>query len=338
MESESRRHGLHCADVRRIHAAHHVGRSVEAVVKRIPNLREARGRLQWAGKRARLHLVRLGKWRPGHGDPTNADLSGAATLIKVRGKRGILTAAHNIRCKFPGGKGAHKGETMAVVFGKHQRTQVIWKDVDLTNAIVEGGTHTGGEPDDMGPDIAWIPLDPELASFFELNGKVFFDWRDNRFPITSNQTKTNDGRGIAVCHLITGYSGEREKFASAVSGPYIVEVAQDVCFPERTWETDEWDYEERVLESGGEGEGDEVVFDDNVPRTVREVIPLRVDRVGGLSGGGLWRFGGDEHDRYFDLAGVVWYQRWRADDGTLRVVNHGRDSIRRIITSGTGSS
>ena len=307
-------------------------------MKPTPDPSEARNQLQWAGKRARFHVVRLGKRRPERGNPTNADLSGAATLMKVGEKRGILTAAHNIRCKFPGGKDARKGETMSVIFGKHQSTEVISMDIDITNAVVEGGTHTEGEPEDMCPDIAWIPVDLESASFFERYGKVFFDWRDNRFPTISDQTETNEGRRIAVGHLITGYSGEREQSASAVAGPYIVEVAQDVFFPERKWLDDGWDYEERVLESGGEGESVQGVFDENVPPTVREVIPLQVDDVGGLSGGGLWRFGGDVDNRYLDLAGVVWYQRWRADDGTLRIVNHGRDSIRRIVASGTGHS
>ncbi len=228
---------------------------------------------------------------------------------------------------------------MSVIFGKHQGAEVISKEVDLTNAVVEGGTGTTGEPEDMCPDIAWIPLDSESANFFTLYGKVFFGWRDNRFPATSGQTNTTDGRRIAVGHLITGFSGEREQIASDVSGPYIMEVAQDVFFPDREWRIDGWDYEERVLESGCEAEGEQMMtFDDNVSQAVREVIPLRVDHVGGLSGGGLWRFGGNDDNRYFDLAGVVWYQRWRADDGTLRIVNHGRDSIRRIITSGKGNA
>ena len=62
---------------------------------------------------------------------------------------------------------------MEAIFGKHGGPAVVWTDVDLTNAIVEGGSHSEGEPEDMGPDIAWIPLDPEKASFFERYGKVF---------------------------------------------------------------------------------------------------------------------------------------------------------------------
>jgi len=298
-----------------------------------PNLYEARERLQWAGPRARLCLVRLGKWRPERGDPTDADLSGAGTLIKAGNQSGILTAAHNIRCKFPGNRAPHTGDTIDVIFGKHSRGEVIWKNVDLTHAIVEGGTHTKGNPEEMGPDIAWIPLNRDFVSFFELYGKVFFNWRNDRFPTTSDQVTLDNARSLAVSHLITGYSAEREKSASAVAGPYILEVAHDVSFPQRRWQNDRWDYEERVLE--GHREPQEAVFDDNVPQTVRDAIPLRVDHVGGLSGGGLWRFGGDEVDHYIDLVGVVWYQRRRDSEGMLRIVNHGRDSIQKIITAAT---
>ena len=298
-------------------------------------LREARNRLQWAGTRARLHLVRLGKWRRERGDPTNADLSGAATLVRVGNRKGILTAAHNIRCKFPAGRDAHKGETMGAIFGKHGGPAVVWTDVDLTNAIVEGGSHSKGEPEDMGPDIAWIPLEPEKASFFERYGKVFFDCKDNKVPATSgaSDVQTGNSRRIAVGHLVAGFSGEREKAASHVSGLYLLEVVQDVFFPDREWAIKGWDYEERVLDSGGESDERDAVFDDNVPMVTRAEIPLRVDHEGGMSGGGLWRCGGDENDRHFDLVGVVWYQRWRDEYGVVRIVNHGRESIRKIIMS-----
>ena len=305
----------------------------------IVELRETRNQMKWAAARARLYLVRLGKWRRERGEPTNADLSGAATLVKVADRKGILTAAHNIRCKIPGGKDAHKGETMEAIFGKHGGPAVVSADVDLSDAIIEGGSHSEGDPEDMGPDIAWIPLGPDKASFFERYGKVFFDWRDNRFPrfSRSGESKTDTFRRIAVGHLVTGFSSERENSASQLSGLYLLEIAQDVFFPDREWTIDGWDYQERVLDGGGEyGEG-EAMFDENVPSATRAAIPLRVDRLGGLSGGGMWRFGGDENDRYFDLTGVVWYQRWRDQDGVLRIVNHGRESIRRVIAPEVGT-
>ena len=299
----------------------------------IVELRESRNQLKWATARARRHLVRLGKWRRERGEPTSADLSGAATLVKVGDRKGLLTAAHNIRRKFPGGKDAHKGETMEAIIGKHGGPSVVWADVDLTDAIVVGGWHVEGEPEEMGPDIAWIPLKAEKASFLERYGKVFFDWRDNRFPETSSagESQSDKSRRIAVGQLVTGFSGEREKSASHLAGPYLLEIAQDAFFPDREWAIDGWDYQERVLDGDGEYGEAEAVFDDNVPIATRAAIPLRVDRVGGLSGGGLWRFGGDESERHFDLAGIVWYQRWRDQDGVLRIVNHGRESIRRVI-------
>ena len=305
----------------------------------IVELREARNQMKWAAARARLHLVRLGKWRRERGEPTSDDLSGAATLVKVGERKGILTAAHNIRCKFPGAKGAHRGEAMEAIFGKHGGPAVVWVDVDLSDAIIQGGSHSKGDAEDMGPDIAWIPLGPEKAGFFERYGKVFFDWRDNRFPSfsRSGDSQTDTSRRIAVGHLVTGFSSEREDAATQLSGLYLLEIAQDVFFPDREWTIDAWDYQERVVDDGGEyGEG-EAMFDENVPRAARAAIPLRVDRLGGLSGGGLWRFGGDENDRYFDLTGVVWYQRWRDQDGVLRIVNHGRESIRRVIAPETGT-
>lgn len=301
------------------------------------NLRETRNQLKWAATRARFHLVRLGKWRRDRGDPTRADLSGAGTLVKVGHRKGILTAAHNIRCKFPGG--AYKGQTMEAIVSKHGGPSVVWTDVDLRHAVVEGGRYSEGMPEKMGPDIAWIPLAPGKAGFFELYGKVFFDWRDDRFPTVSDDDELTDASDrIAVGHLVTGFSGEREKSVSHLSvRPYIVEVAQDAFFADREWVIDGWDYQERVLDSDRESDEAEFMFDKDVPTAARAAIPLRVDHVGGLSGGALWRFGGDEDDRYFDLAGVVWYQRRRDEGGVLRIVNHGRNSIQRLIVPEIGA-
>ena len=183
---------------------------------------------------------------------------------------------------------------MEAIFGKHQGPDVAWIDIDLTDAIIEGGNHSEGEPEDMGPDIAWIPLDPQKVSFFERYGKVFFDWRDNRFPEASGAGDSNaDGpRRIAVGHLVTGFSGEREESAAHVSGLYLLEVAQDVFFPDREWAICGWDYQERVLEEGGQVDEGEALFDDNVPKAARAAIPLRVDHVGGMSGRSvvaIWR-------------------------------------------------
>ena len=262
----------------------------------IVELREARNQMKWASARARLHLVRLGKWRMERGEPTSDDLSGAATLVKVGDRKGILTAAHNIRCKFPGGKEAHKGETMEAIIGKLGRPSVVWVDVDLTDAVVKGGGHSRGEPDEMGPDIAWIPLGAKEVSFFERFGKVFFDWRENRFPKISSagESPADNARQIAVGHLVTGFSSAREESASQSSGPCLLEIAQDVFFPDKEWTINGWDYEQRVLDGGGKYGEAEAIFDDSVPAATRAAIPLRVDRVGGLSGGALWRFGGDE--------------------------------------------
>lgn len=300
----------------------------------IAGLREARNQLSWAAERVRLHSVRLGKWRSERGEPTIGDLSGSATLVKIGDRKGILTAAHNIRAKFPRGKNAHHGRTMEVIFGKDRRGSVFSTDVDLTCAVVKGGYHSEGEPKEMGPDIAWIPLGAEKASILELHGRVFFDWRDNRLPQVgaAATTWTDTSPHVAVGHLVTGYSFEREKTASRLSRPYLVEVAQDVFFPDRQWEIDGWDYQERVLDRVNDLNKVDVLFDEHVPRATHDKIPLLVDRVGGLSGGALWRFVGDQNIRHFDLVGVVWYQRWRDKDGVLRIVNHGRKSIHRVMT------
>ena len=75
----------------------------------IEELREDRNELKWATERARRHLVRLGKWRRERGEPTSADLSGAGTLVKVGDRKGILTAAHNIRWQVSRRQGRAQG-------------------------------------------------------------------------------------------------------------------------------------------------------------------------------------------------------------------------------------
>lgn len=300
----------------------------------IATLRAARDKLDWAAPRARRHLVRLGKWHRDGGDPTPDQLSGAGTLVKIEGQKGILTAAHNITAKIPGG--AYQGQTMEAIIG-HRGRPTDWTDIDLSCAVVEGGRRWDGEAEQMGPDIAWIPLDPEKTHFFDRNGKFFFEWRDGKFPETADgDSPTDESRSIAVGHLVTGFSGAREEAVSRPSAPpMLLEVAQDAFFPEREWERDGWDYQERVLDSTADGDAAEVHFDEDVSMADRAAIKVRVDHVGGLSGGAVWRFGGDEKNQYFDLAGIVWYQRWRNKNGVLRIVNHGRKSIRRLIAPGS---
>lgn len=306
-------------------------RGIDRDSEDIAVLRATRDKLKWAAPKARYHLVRLGKWHKGRGDPTPDQLSGAGTLVKIGHRKGILTAAHNIRAKFPG-SASYWGQTMEAIIGKSGRP-TISIDVELRHAVVEGGTYSKGEPEQMGPDIAWIPLHPEKVGLFEQHGKVFFDWRDGRFPATADgDSRTDRSRSIAVGHLVTGFSGVREDAVSQPSGPpRMLEVAQDAFFPEREWEGDGWDYQERVLDSTADGDDVEVHFDEDVSMADRAAIKVRVDDVGGLSGGAVWRFGRDEKGCYFDLAGIVWYQRNRDESGVLRIVNHGRNSIRRVI-------
>lgn len=301
----------------------------------IATLRTMRNKLEWAAPRARYHLVRLGKWRRDRDGPTPDQLSGAGTLVKIEHRKGILTAAHNIRAKFPGS--AYQGQTMEAIIGKPGQQPTTWIDVELDHAVVKGGRYSEGDPEQMGPDIAWIPLHPEKAGSFEQHGKLFFDWRDGRFPATADDDSRPDGsRSIAVGHLVTGFSGAREEAVSRSSGPpMLLEIAQDTLHLEREWECNGWDYEERVLDCTADGDDVEVHFDRDVSMADRTAIKPRVDHVGGLSGGAVWRFGGDDDNRYFDLAGIVWYQRKRDANGVLRIVNHGRNSIRRLIAPGS---
>ena len=305
---------------------------IDSETRDIAALRAARDKLAWAAPKARDHLVRLGKWRRDEGDPTPDQLSGAGTLVKIGHRKGILTAAHNIRAKFPGG--AYRAQTMEAIVCQPER-RTAWIDIDLRHAVVEGGTYSKGEPEQMGPDIAWIPLHPEKTHFFDRYGKRFFEWRDGRFPTAADGDSATSGSGsTAVGHLVTGFSGAREDALSRPSGtPMLVEIAQDTLYLEREWESDGWDYQERALDSTDDDA--EVHFDENVSMADRAATPALVDDVVGLSGGAVWRFGGDDKDRYFDLAGVVWYQRKRGKNGVLRIVNHGRNSIRRLIAPGS---
>lgn len=295
-------------------------------------LRYAREELRWAACRARSHLVRLAKWHDKSIPPQPSDLSGAGTLVNFSGNKGILTAAHNIRCKFPSTQTSYIGTTIDFVFGRPgNKPNVIGKPIDITGINIEGGNTERGEAKNMGPDIAWIPLLPEVVAFAERYGKVFFQWKEDRFPNTTTIYDSNNEfmTRIPVGHLVTGYSGKREE-AIAGHGPSILELMQDVYFPCDEWEKDGWDYEERVME--GLEQNWKLTTDTRLRQEVVNDIPLRVDHVGGLSGGGVWKFGGDNEKRLFDLVGLVWYQKWRNDKGEIRIVNHGRDSIRRIMS------
>ena len=67
----------------------------------IVELREARTRLHWAAKRARSHLVRLGKWRRERGDPTRDDLSGGGHIGKDWGQERYLDGSSQHQMQVP---------------------------------------------------------------------------------------------------------------------------------------------------------------------------------------------------------------------------------------------
>ncbi len=287
------------------------------------------------GNRLRSHLVRLAKVQEEAGGGVAGHLSGGATLIRSGDRRGLLTAAHNVVCKFPRKTTSFIGQSMEVLVGTFRPNQMAVVTVDLSGAVIEGGIYERGDEREIGPDIAWIPLDDDSANRIEKYGRVFFNLHEGRFPgiVDKDSTAVETNGGMYVGYLVTGFSGVREEIVRHEHGPGILELAQDVYPYEDRWRAGGWDYEIRVIEDGSEVDDENFILDLSLPQAVRSRIPTRVERLGGLSGGGLWIFGEDKDLRqYVDLVGVVWYQSGSHEhDTSLRIVNHGRASIDRII-------
>ena len=299
------------------------------------NAVEFRRRTGSVSYRLRSHLVRLAKVQEDAEGALASHLSGGATLVKSGDRRGLVTAAHNVVCEFPRRMASFIGQSMEILVGTFRSNQMAVVTVDLSGAVIEGGLYERGDERKTGPDIAWIPLDDDAANRIEKYGRVFFNLHENRFSriIGKDKVAIGDGGGMYVGFLVTGYSGVREEIIWHEHGPGILEIAQDVYPYEDRWCAEGWDYEIRVIEDGGEVSDENFVLDLNLPDTVRSKVPTRVESLGGLSGGGLWIFGEDKDMRqYVDLVGVVWYQSGnQKHDNSLRIVNHGRASIDRII-------
>ena len=279
------------------------------------------------------HVVRLGIRPHEARTPDHRDLSGSGVLLNVQGDKGILTAAHNIRCKFPKSMDDFSREYMDAIIPLSRGNRMLGIPVELVGASIYGGTHEDGDPKSIGPDIAWIPLNPEVAAKFEQQGRVFFHFRDGRFPdISKFKNVEIDQDGMFIGLTTVGFSDKRERMVPSEFGHKMLNVTQDAFWHECEWEEDGWDYQIRVIDDGEEVEEENFVIDKEISEEVRKHIPSRVYDLGGLSGGGIWIVGELQDGQIVtDLVGLIWYQcARREEEKEIRIANHGRKSIERI--------
>ena len=279
------------------------------------------------------HVVRLGILPHETRTPDHRDLSGSGVLLNVHGNKGILTAAHNIRYKFSRHMDNYSEKKMDAIIPVSRGDRMMGVPVDLIGATICGGTHSDGDPKSIGPDIAWIPLNPEIQAILEQQGRVFFGLRDGRFPDVSKSKEVDiDQDGMFVGFTAVGFSHERERMVPPEFGHKMFAVTQDAFWHESEWEEDGWDYQTRVIDDGEEIEEKDFVFDKEIPEEARKQIPSRVYDLGGLSGGGIWIVGElRDGEIATDLIGLIWYQCARQEnEKQIRIVNHARKSIERI--------
>ena len=265
------------------------------------------------------------------------DFSGAGVLIERGKAKGIITAAHNIVSKKEPSQRIANTEMLVLISmspnpSRPPRMEAI--RIPLLGAKVQGGNRRDG----TGPDIAWIPLTPDTASTIEARTGVFYRLDDGCLPDTSDEADAKVELNEAVpAFLVSGFSVEREQAAFAHGEKASFGHTCSIGPVMKAWTDGGWDYERRCIDLPSGRWTERRRVDETVPVPIRKVVPVHPDYLGGLSGAGVWRLWQPPGDHDKDavlhrLVGMVYFQdRGKGPQGEITMINHGAESLRRII-------
>ena len=206
---------------------------------------------------------------------------GSGTFVRLAdGQCGILTAGHVIR----------KIEDQGIVVVTQGIANIAWVGIEA-HGMASVGKHNTGQ---MGPDLGWIPLSPQLARDLEDQDAVFYNRAKERATFSGPRC---DFRTILG-------------FVDEVSRPEQKELGFHAIFAGRTRthtpDEDGWDYAEYDVDYVGPG----------CPST-----------HGGVSGAGTWRIELPENgkgEKEVTLEGVVFAE---GDQDDRKLIAHGEASV-----------
>ena len=260
-------------------------------------------------------------------------------MLVERGKaKGIITAAHNIISKKEPSQRIANTEMLVLISmspnpSRPPRMEAI--RIPLLGARVEGGNRRDG----TGPDIAWIPLTPETANTIEARTGVFYRIDDGRLasPLRTSRTLKAGLNDAGAPYLVSGFSTEREQAAFAHGEKASFGHTCSIGPVMKAWTDGVWDYERRCIDLPSGRWTERRRVDETVLVPIRKVVPVHPDYLGGLSGAGVWRLwqlpgDHDKHAVQHRLVGLVYFQdRGKGPQGEIIMINHGAESLRRII-------
>ena len=269
--------------------------------------------------------------------PTHDDLSGAGVLVERNGKRGIITAAHCILIKAKPRQTVSEME-MSVLLSMHP-TSARNAAMEAIKVPLIGTSHCGGRRDDgVGPDIAWIPLSPEIAASIEARSGVFYRMDDDRGPRLAEEgdDPAQLKESIAGC-MVSGFSVEREGVAFEHGAMASLGQTRSIGPVLEEWTKSGWDYERRCIDRPSDRLFDQVKDDERMRSDLRAVLPRYPEYMGGLSGAGVWCLWQTTNGQAGSpirrqLVGMVYFQDpEKGSQGEMTMFNHGRASLKRII-------
>ena len=308
-------------------------RITESEVRNFEHAMEVRGKSELQRHTVRLANSLVDPVRPA----TYTELSGSGILVERGGKRGIITAAHNILTKRKPGQSVDE-MTMDVLLPPY-RTSGRPGPVQPVNIPLLGTWCKGGKNrDGSGPDIAWIPLFPDAAGAIKARTGVFYRMEDDRKPRLAKQGDDETHlKQATMGYFAVGFSTEWEGEASKLGLMALLSQTHYIGPSTEEWIDDGWDYERRSIDTPSERYGERFIHDQAMPEHLRMALSPRLEYMGGLSGGGVWCLWQPSESQEPDeirrqLVGMVYFQdeeKGTQDETTM--INHGVASLKRIV-------
>lgn len=257
-------------------------------------------------------------------DPEGGDLSGSGVLVQLSDRRkGVLTADHCIHL-------TQREQHTTLLIPRASERGSVAPCLVLNSTIIR--CRGGADPDV--PDLAFLPLSSEQASWIEAQGGVFHRI-DRRSPRAS---RAEPGQGVPCWTTLfaVGWLEDLMEKMPARSAVYLIESVKDLPVDE-IQETGGWDYADHVFEDTGSFHARSVEALPHPglpepPQAARQFDPSETSRRG-YSGGGLWRVwwveGTDEY--HLDLEGIIFYEWAKDENGVRRLRVHRQRSIAKIL-------
>lgn len=229
-------------------------------------------------------------------DGEDARLLGSATLVTIKGRRGLLTAAHVLNV-------IPRTRPLGIVRFSSPNTQRLLVQFEHALRVAMGRTNEGPQ----GPDLGFIELPSEAIASLEARGNIFFNMDLRRDDVIAGRYETKPHLSCIV-GAIAEWTMESLGPSTRTKNIGAYNLLGKVGMPRMHGGLDLVDFEPVYTER------------DEPPSS-----------FGGVSGGGLWRVMGVLENGSFDpvekvLLGVVFYQS-AVVEGKRTLICHGPRSL-----------